>query len=238
MCGNDLARKLAPKLKLKQSFIYIYQHTRILLFNGFFRNRGFPPILFSSFTLRSSFIIFFFSFQDSMENPHPASRSLKRKPEGDLSQDQTDSKGPCISSKIRKKVLHQVSLLNSAASDCATIKRAIYNLSVLAENGTFVFSLLTASICVYALLNFMFFFLCCFFSSEDLADTLLDCGAVHALVRHLQLSHAGNDDDDKQNKCYNQGVTEHEQFEVAKGCSLIIELLAIKVINFYHFVHF
>ncbi|WVZ05548.1 hypothetical protein V8G54_018894 [Vigna mungo] len=132
-----------------------------------------------------------------MENPHPASRSLKRKPEGDLTQDQTDSKGPCISSKIRKKVLHQVSLLNSAASDCATIKRAIYNLSVLAED-------------------------------EDLADTLVDCGAVHALVRHLQLSHAGNDDDDKQDKFYNEGVTEHEQFEVAKGCSLIIELLAIK----------
>lgn len=57
-------------------------------------------------------------------------------------------------------------------------------------------------------------------------------------MRHLQLSDAGNAADDKPDKCYNDGVTEHDKFEVAKGCSLMIELLAVKVINFYYSFHF
>ncbi|ESW34422.1 hypothetical protein PHAVU_001G151300 [Phaseolus vulgaris] len=132
-----------------------------------------------------------------MENPNTVSRGLKRKPEGDLSQNQSDFKAQCLSSKFRKKILRQVSLLNSTTSDPLTLQKAIHNLSVLAED-------------------------------EDLVDTVLDCGVVPALVRHFKLPDARNDDNSNIGKDSSDRVIDHEECEMAKGCALIIELLAVK----------
>ncbi|KAH1077999.1 hypothetical protein GLYMA_19G156400v4 [Glycine max] len=135
-----------------------------------------------------------------MENPHYAVRkSLKRKLEADLIHTSKQ-----LHPKISAKILRHVSLLNSAhpssVSDCTAIKSAIDALSLLAEN-------------------------------EDLVDTLLKCGVVPALVRHLRLTdNARRDDGDEADsvKDDSDGVTKHFQFEVIKGCAVILELLAIE----------
>lgn len=70
-------------------------------------------------------------------------------------------------------------------------------------------------------------------------DTLLKCGVVPALVRHLRLTdNARRDDGDEADsvKDDSDGVTKHFQFEVIKGCAVILELLAIEVNKFYFFL--
>jgi len=215
------------KLKLKQNKALFKTHPQILLL-------GFPPTLFSSSTFCFPFSqdYPFSPFQDSMENPQSVSRGLKRKLEGDESQDQPDSK---LSLKIRKKILHQVSLLDSDVSDCDTIKRAIHNIALIAENGTPCFTLLTVLVCVCVVTEFHFFlFHCCFFLPEDNVDIVLDCGVVPALMKHFQLPDAQNDDNGELGKDCSEGITQDDDFEVAKGCALIFDLLAVKVIKFHH----
>lgn len=70
-------------------------------------------------------------------------------------------------------------------------------------------------------------------------DTLLKCGVVPALVRHLRLTdNARRDDGDEADsvKDDSDGVTKHFQFEVIKGCAVILELLAIEVTKFCYFL--
>ncbi|TKY62448.1 ARM repeat protein interacting with ABF2 [Spatholobus suberectus] len=144
-----------------------------------------------------------------MENRHPAvRRSLKRKLERDLTEDQTYPKVQSLASQqhhpnISAKILQQVSLLNSAlspsASDRAAVKSAVHILSELATN-------------------------------EDLVDTILNFGAVPALVRHLQAQDALKDDGVAPDalKDGSDSDTKHYRLEVAKGCALALELLAIQ----------
>jgi len=69
-------------------------------------------------------------------------------------------------------------------------------------------------------------------------DTVLDCGVVPALVRHFKLPDARNDDNGNMGKDYSDRVIDHEECEMAKGCALIIELLAVKVSKLYYFFLF
>ncbi|KAK7336752.1 hypothetical protein VNO77_17298 [Canavalia gladiata] len=134
-----------------------------------------------------------------MENHHPtARRSLKRKLEEDFTEDQRDRKKmPFIASQqsvvdFNAEVLQEVSLLNSS-SDPKAVKKAVDALS---------------------LLNF---FMICFL--EDNVDSLTKCGAVPALVRHLEGPCFLEDDANN--------VIQSYEYEVEKGCAFVLGLLAI-----------
>ncbi|RDY00397.1 Arm repeat protein with ABF2, partial [Mucuna pruriens] len=126
---------------------------------------------------------------------------MKHKLEQDLIEDQTYPKMQHLASqqphpKFSAKILQQVSLLNSAlslsASDCSAVNSAVHVLFELAKN-------------------------------EDLVvvDTIVNCGAVPALVRHLQAPDTMKDDGDDVIKPY--------QHEVKEGCAFVLGLLAIQV---------
>ncbi|KAG5043501.1 hypothetical protein JHK87_007416 [Glycine soja] len=137
-----------------------------------------------------------------MEKRYPvARRSSKRKLEADLTEDQTHTKA----SKISAKILKQVSLLNSAAIPFTALDCATVKSAV-------------HSLSVLA-------------ANEDLVDTILNCGVVPALVRHLRLTDNMRKYDGHEAetvKDYSDGVTEHDQFDVVKRCAVILELLAIE----------
>ncbi|RDX70738.1 Arm repeat protein with ABF2, partial [Mucuna pruriens] len=140
-----------------------------------------------------------------MENPR---RNLKRKLEVDLTEDQTCPKVQHLApqqphSNISAKILQLVSLLNSAFSP-------------------------SASDC--AILSSAVHVLAVHAENEDLVDTVVTCGAVPALVRHLRVQDAVKDDSDAPYavKDDGDGVTKPYQLEVVKGCALVLELLAIQ----------
>ena len=68
----------------------------------------------------------------------------------------------------------------------------------------------------YTFLLFLFF-------AEEIVDSIVNCGAVPALVRHLEVP--------VDDEC----VYEPYEYEVEKRCAVILGLLAVKVIKLHCF---
>ncbi|XP_027351055.1 ARM REPEAT PROTEIN INTERACTING WITH ABF2-like [Abrus precatorius] len=127
-----------------------------------------------------------------MENRHPAARrSLKRKLEQQNDSMEDQTDRKVLHQDFSAKILQQVSLLNSTSS---------HSNRAAVKSAVHVLSELA--------------------NDEDLVDTIVNGGAVPALVKHLDAPCSVKDDSD--------GVVEPYQHEVEKECALVLGLIAVK----------